>query len=198
MDPVVDIEFDCLPLRSVGRVDVPLDASPAFRARCERLQQAIDAHDSQCAYFLYNAHCTYRLANSEIANMLRFTFDGTVLTDRSDYKAERADLAIELTAETCGGVPPAALDWLRGVVTRRGPGRIRPLHCRRAVGRASRRIGGGRKPYVHQRFCRDERVGLQAQARNSATHRFKTAGLSHQSHRLQKLDQGCEMHHHSA
>jgi hypothetical protein len=118
MDPAVDIEFDCLPLRSVGRVDVPLDASPAFRARCERLQQAVDAHDSQRAYFLYNAHCTYRLANSEIANMLRFTFDGTVLTDRSDYKAERADLAIELSAETCGGVPPAALEWLRGVVTR--------------------------------------------------------------------------------
>jgi hypothetical protein len=118
MDPVVDIEFDCLPLRSVGRVDVPLDASPAFRARCERLKQAIDAHDNQNAYFLYNTQCTYRLANSEIANMLRFTFDGTVLTDRSDYKAERADLDVQLIAETCGGVPPAALEWLRGVVKR--------------------------------------------------------------------------------
>ena len=67
MDPVVDISFDCLPLRSVGRVDVPLDASPAFRARCERLKQAIDAYDNQNAYFLYNTQCTYRLANSEIA-----------------------------------------------------------------------------------------------------------------------------------
>jgi hypothetical protein len=118
MDPVVDIEFDCLPLRSVGRVDVPLDASPAFRQRCERLKQAIDTYDNQNAYFLYNTQCTYRLANSEIANMLRFTFDGTLLTDRSDYKADRADLDVQLTAETCGGVPPAALLWLRGVVRR--------------------------------------------------------------------------------
>jgi hypothetical protein len=118
MDPIVDIEFDCLPLRSVGRVDVPLDASPAYRQRCERLKQAIDAYDNQNAYFLYNTQCTYRLANSEITNMLRFTFDGTVLTDRSDYKADRADLDVQLTAETCGGVPPAALQWLRGVVRR--------------------------------------------------------------------------------
>ena len=41
-----------------------------------------------------------------------------MLTDRSDCKAEQADLAIELIAETCGGVPPAALDWLKGVVKR--------------------------------------------------------------------------------
>lgn len=118
MEPVVDISFDCLPLRSVSRVDVPIDASPAFRARCEHLQRAINAHDNQNAYFLYNTLCTYHLANSEIANMLRFSFDGTVLTDRSDCQAEQADLAIALTAETCGGVPAAALEWLRGVVER--------------------------------------------------------------------------------
>lgn len=118
MDPVVDIEFDCLPLRAVYRVDIPLDASPAFRTRCERLQHAIDTHGSERAYFLYNGQCTYRLANSEIANMLRFEFDGTVLTDLSDCQAERADLSIDLTAETCDGVPHAALEWLRGVVNR--------------------------------------------------------------------------------
>ena len=118
MEPVVDIEFDCLPLRSVGRVDVPLDASPAFRARCERLKHAIDLHASENAYFLYNTQCTYHLANSEIVNMLRFTFDGTVLTDLSDRQAERADLAIELAAETCGGIPTGALEWLQGVVER--------------------------------------------------------------------------------
>lgn len=31
MDRFVDISFDCLPLRSIGRMDVPLDASPKFR-----------------------------------------------------------------------------------------------------------------------------------------------------------------------
>jgi hypothetical protein len=118
MDPVVDIAFDCLPLRSIGRVDIPLDASPEFRARCERLKREIDSHAGANAYFLYNTQCTSRLANSEIENVLRFTFDGTVLTDRSDCKADRAELEIVLVAETCGGVPPAALEWLRGVVER--------------------------------------------------------------------------------
>lgn len=118
MQPVVDIAFDCLPLRSVERMDVPLDASPSFRARCERLQHAIEVHGNENAYFLYNTRCTYRLANSAIENMLRFSFDGTLLTDRSDCKADRADLNIVLAAETCGGVPSAALQWLRRVVER--------------------------------------------------------------------------------
>lgn len=118
MQPVVDISFDCLPLRSIGRVDIPIDASPQFRARSERLQLALKTYSGENAYFLYNTSCTYRLANSDIDNMVRFSFGGTVLTDRSDCKAERADLAIALTAETCNGVPPAALEWFRGVVTR--------------------------------------------------------------------------------
>ena len=118
MDPVVDIAFDCLPLRTIGRVDIPLDATPEFRARCERLKQAIDVHENQNAYFLYNTHCTFRLANSEFENVLRFSFEGIVLTDRSDCKAERSELETRLISETCGGVPPAALEWLRGVVER--------------------------------------------------------------------------------
>src|SRR4051812_12485183 len=118
MQPVVDIAFDCLPLRSIARVDIPIDASPPLRARSERLRQALNSHSGENAYFLYNTRCTYRLANSDIENMLRFSFDGTVLTDRSDLKADRADLNIVLTAETCGGVPPAALDWLRGIIQR--------------------------------------------------------------------------------
>jgi hypothetical protein len=118
MQPVLDIAFDCLPLRSIPRADIPLDASPAFRARCERLRQALDKYGGENAYFLYNTRCTYRLANSDIENMLRFSFDGTLVTDRSDCKADRADLNVVLVAETCGGVPPAALDWLRTAVTR--------------------------------------------------------------------------------
>lgn len=118
MDPVVDIAFNCLPLRSIARVDIPIDASSDFRARSERLQQAIKSHASENAYFLYNTRCTYRLANSDIDNMLRFSFDGAVITDRSDGKADRADLDIVLTAETCGGVPPAVLDWLSDMINR--------------------------------------------------------------------------------
>lgn len=118
MRPVVDIAFDCLPLRTIGRVDVPIDASPAFRARCERLQRAMDSHSAENAYFLYNTRCVYRLANSDIDNMLRFSFDGVLLTDRSDAKSDRAELTIELRSETCGHVTPEVMAWFRQVVER--------------------------------------------------------------------------------
>jgi hypothetical protein len=118
MDSVVDIAFDCLPLRSVGRLDVPLDSSPEFRARIEHLKQAIDKHGIENAYFLYNAHCIYRLANSDVDGMLRFSFEGTLLTDRSDAKAERTDLAIELVSETCDGLPALVVEWFCGAVER--------------------------------------------------------------------------------
>ena len=116
--PIVDIAFDCLPLRCIGRVDVPLDASPAFRARLERLKRAIDTHGIANAYFLYNSRCVYRLANSDVDGLLRFSFEGALLTDRSDAKAERADLAIELVSETCGGLPAVVVDWFCGAVER--------------------------------------------------------------------------------
>ena len=118
MQPIVDIEFDCLPLRSIGRVDVPIDASPAYRARCERLLQAIEAHGAANAYFLYNTRCVYRLANSDIDNMLRFSFDGVLITDRSDGKADHAELAVKLTSETCGPMSPEVLAWFDRVVER--------------------------------------------------------------------------------
>lgn len=118
MEPLVDIAFDCLPLRSVGRVDVPLDASPAFRARCQQLQHAIDTHGGENAYYVYNTRCVFRLANSDVSGMVRFAFDGTVITDRSDCKADRADLAVELTAETCGGISADVLAWFRRAVER--------------------------------------------------------------------------------
>jgi hypothetical protein len=117
MTPRVDIAFDCLPLRLVGRIDVPLDASPAFRARCERLQRAIEVHGDAHAYYLYNTRCVFRLANSEVENMLRFTFEGTLLTDRSDGKSDRAELDVELVASTCtGAMPPEVLAWFRRAV----------------------------------------------------------------------------------
>ena len=118
MQPNVDIAFDCLPLRSVGRVDVPLDASPAYRERCERLQRAIEKYGAANTYFLYNTRCVYKLANSDIDNMLRFTFDGVVVTDRSDGRAERAELTVKLTSETCGPMSPDVLAWFGRVVER--------------------------------------------------------------------------------
>lgn len=118
MDTLIDIAFDCLPHRSVGRVDIPLDASPEFCSRLEHLKRSIDKHGVENAYFLYNSRCVYHLANSDIEGMLRFSFEGTVLTDRSDAKAASADLAVELVSETCGGVPAVVLEWFCGVVER--------------------------------------------------------------------------------
>jgi hypothetical protein len=118
MEPAVDIAFDCLPLRSVNRIDVPLDASPAFRSRCEHLREAIAKHGTQNAYFLYNSRCVFRLANSDMHNMLRFSFEGTVLTDLGDAHASKADLQVELAAETCGSLPPEVLAWFHGIVER--------------------------------------------------------------------------------
>jgi hypothetical protein len=116
MTPVVDIAFDCLPLRSIGRVDIPIDASPAYRARCEQLLQAIANHGNSNAYYLYNTRCVYRLANSDIDNMLRFSFDGTLVTDRSDGRADHADLDIRLISQTCGDMPVDTLAWFHRVV----------------------------------------------------------------------------------
>ena len=117
MQPTVEIAFDCLPLHNVGRLDVPLDATPAQTARAERIAEAVRKHGTENAYYLENAFCVYRLANSDIAGMLRFEVEGTILTDASDGKTAETDLNIHLVAETCDGVPEGALEWLQGQVT---------------------------------------------------------------------------------
>ena len=83
MDRYVDVAFDCLPLRSVTRLDIPIDASPKYRARCERIKRAIETHGSHNTYYLYNAGCTFHLTNDPEAGRLEFQFEGTVLTDPS-------------------------------------------------------------------------------------------------------------------
>jgi len=118
MPDAVQISFDCLPLRAVGRFDIPLDASAEYRARCERLQQAVEKYAEQNAYYLLSAHCVFHLANSEVEGMLRFEFEGTVLTDDSDLKATSADLEIQLSASTCSEMPARVADWFNEMVAR--------------------------------------------------------------------------------
>ena len=116
MTPNIDIAFDCLPLRSVGRLDVPLDASPAHRARCERIAAAIEKHGAERTYYLENAHCVFRLANSDLQGMVRFEFTGIVRTDAGDAKTADVDLDVHLAAETCGGVPDTVEAWFARVI----------------------------------------------------------------------------------
>ncbi len=118
MERWVEITFDCLPLRSVGRLDIPLDASPAYRERCERIKSAISKHGSHNSYYLYNAQCTYRLANSDQIGMILFRFEGTALTDSDDRHCERCDLEVQLVRETCEWLTEPVVDWFAQTVPR--------------------------------------------------------------------------------
>ena len=108
----VDIQFDCLPLRLVSRLDVPLDASEALRRRAERIKTALERFGAERTYFLYNARCVFRFANSEVDGVCRFDFEGIVRTDAGDRKCERTELEIRLISETCGGLSGAVEAWL--------------------------------------------------------------------------------------
>jgi hypothetical protein len=118
MNRYVEIAFDCLPLRSVGRLDVPIDASPKYRARCERIKRAIEAHGSHNTYYVYNATCVFHLTNSDDVGRLEFRFEGTVLTDATDQHAERCHLEVELARETCDWLTEPVVAWLADTVPR--------------------------------------------------------------------------------
>ena len=114
----VDITFDCLPLRSITRLDLPMDASPQYRAFCERLKQAIERHGSHNTYYLHNARCTYRLMNDEQRGAIEFRFEGTVLTDQEDQLCKTCDLDVELAAETCDWLTEPVVQWFKDTVKR--------------------------------------------------------------------------------
>lgn len=111
-EPRVEIAFDCLPLRSVGRVDAPLDASEAFRRRAERIKSALAEYGAERTYFLYNGHCVFRFANSEIDGACRFEFEGVVRTDAGDRLCQKTLVEAHLVSDTCGGAPANVEAWL--------------------------------------------------------------------------------------
>ena len=113
----VEIVFDCLPLRSVGRLDIPIDASPRFRERCERVKQAIDKHGSHNTYYLYNANCKFRLTNRDEIGMLEFRFEGTVITDATDMRTQTSDLRVDLVRETCDWLTAPVVEWFHQSVS---------------------------------------------------------------------------------
>ena len=116
MKRYVDISFDCLPLRSVERTDIPLDASPKFRARCERILHALSKHGSLNTYYLYNASCTFHLSNQTDFGAIEFRFEGTALTDEADQKTVRCDLQVELVRETCDWLTEPVVAWFTQTV----------------------------------------------------------------------------------
>ncbi len=117
MPRYVDIAFDCLPLRSIERTDIPLDASPKFRARCERILEAIARHGSFNTYYLYNATCTFHLTNQQDSGTIEFRFEGTAQTDETDQKTTNCDLRVELVRETCDWLTEPVVAWFAETVS---------------------------------------------------------------------------------
>ncbi len=113
----VDIAFDCLPLRQVGRLDAPLDASPAWREFSARLAKAIHRHGTHRAYYLHRGQCTFHLTNDPSLGRLVFRFEGTVLTDESDRRTVGADLHVDLESATCEWLTEPVVQWFARTVS---------------------------------------------------------------------------------
>jgi hypothetical protein len=116
LSDAVAIEFSCLPLRTIGRLDIPLDASPRFHAHCLRIKEALEKHGSYNSYYLYDAKCAFRLTNNPEIGLIEFAFTGTVLTDESDAKSTTADLSVELVSETCDWLQQPIVAWFQETV----------------------------------------------------------------------------------
>ncbi len=114
----VDIAFDCLPLRSVPRLDSPLDEADSEEGEfARRVRDAVARHGQFNTYYLCNAQCVFHLTNDEKIGMVGFRFEGTVLTDPADLKTLGCDLQVELNGEVCDWLTATAVDWLKDSVT---------------------------------------------------------------------------------
>lgn len=118
MSQRVEIKFDCVPLRSVRSVEPPSDASPKFQMLVRRIGSAIEKHGRYNAYFLHSGICRYLLTNSPTSGELRFSFEGTVLTDSEDKRTRSADLTIKLAGDTCEWLTEPVVVWFHETVRR--------------------------------------------------------------------------------
>jgi len=114
----VEVEFDCLPLRSMARLGIPLDASPALEAMLKRIHLAAQKHGTHNTYYLHRGRCGFHLTNDPRIGWLGFRFQGTVLTDATDRHTVGADLEIELAEETCEWLEQSIVDWFQRTVSR--------------------------------------------------------------------------------
>ena len=113
----VDIEFDCVPLRSMARLDPPLDASPGLVAKYGRIKDAIAEHGTFNSYFLHNATCRFFVTNDPLNGMIDFQFEGVVFTDDSDSRARHTALRVTLDKETCPWLEQHVVKWFEETVS---------------------------------------------------------------------------------
>lgn len=118
MKPHVEIAFDCLPLRSVGRFDPPLDAADDMVEFYNRLRRAAAKHGVLNAYYIHRASCVFHLTNDAEIGMVEFAFEGVVLTDADDLKTRQCDLEVRLVREVCDWLSGPAVAWLAETVKR--------------------------------------------------------------------------------
>lgn len=116
MSQSVDISFDCIPLRSMARFDVPLDATPEQKALGERIRTAVQRHGAFNTFYLCDAKCVFHLTNHPEIGMLQFAFEGTVMTDQEDQKTVGCDLTIELEQEVCDWLTAPIVEWFKETV----------------------------------------------------------------------------------
>lgn len=114
----VDITFDCLPLRSIPRFDIPLDAPAEYEAKVQRVRRAVEKHGAHNTYYLHNARCVFHLTNDQNLGMLEFRFEGTLLTDPEDQKTLGGDLHVELHRETCDWLTEPIVRWFSETISR--------------------------------------------------------------------------------
>jgi len=108
----VEIEFDCLPLRSITRMDVPVDASPAYEQFVLRIKEAINRHGTHNTYYLHGGKCAYHLTNDPRHGTVNFAFEGTVMTDSSDRSTKAVDINVKLRGETCPWLSEPFVNYL--------------------------------------------------------------------------------------
>jgi hypothetical protein len=113
MGTSVSISFECKPLRSITRWDVPLDAAEEQQQAQARVRQAAQRHGLHNSYYLSNGFCECHLTNDPAVGLLVFRFEGTVLTDQNDRRTHSLDLHVQLDAEICDWLTAPAVEWFR-------------------------------------------------------------------------------------
>lgn len=93
-----------------------MDASPAFRRRCEAIKTAMARHGTHNSYYLYDVQCVFHLTNRTDLGMLDFRCSGTLLTNTDDTVAETVDLEVTLHRETCNWLTEPVVQWFETTV----------------------------------------------------------------------------------
>jgi hypothetical protein len=112
MSDSVAIGFECLPLRSIVRWDSPWDASIQQRMLWSRIRNAVLLHGELNSYYLFDGACRFQLTNDPDIGLLRFAFEGTILTDAEDLRTRATFLSVELASHACDWLTGSALRWL--------------------------------------------------------------------------------------